>query len=58
MIMIALQLTLIITAAHKPGRLLALCVPRMSSVPVTSGVASLPSGRDDHRSCACGSSSS
>jgi hypothetical protein len=33
-----------------------LCVPKMSSVVLTSRVASRPFGRDDHRSCACGSS--
>ncbi len=36
---------------------LVLCVPRISSAAVTSRVA-LQAGRDDHRSCACGSSSS
>jgi hypothetical protein len=34
-----------------------LCVPRISSVTVTYRVVFLASGRDDHRSCACGSSS-
>jgi drug/metabolite transporter (DMT)-like permease len=37
---------------------LDLCVPKMSSMVLSSRVASRPSGRDDHRSCACGSSSS
>ncbi len=36
---------------------MVLCVPRISSAAVTSRVA-LQAGRDDHRSCACGSSSS
>jgi hypothetical protein len=35
-----------------------LCVPRISSAALTSRVASRPVGRDDHRSCACGSCSS
>jgi hypothetical protein len=35
-----------------------LCVPKMSSMVLTSRVASRPFGRDDHRPCACGSSSS
>ena len=36
----------------------ALCVPRIPSVAVSSRVACRRPGRDDHRSCACGSSSS
>ena len=32
-----------------------LCVQRISSMALTSRVASQPSDRDDHRSCACGS---
>ena len=39
-------------------RCAALCVPKTSSMVLTSRVATRPSGRDDHRSCACGSSSS
>ena len=35
-----------------------LCVPKTSSMVLTSRVASRPSGRDDHRSCACDSCSS
>jgi hypothetical protein len=35
-----------------------LCVPKTSSMGLTIRVASRPSGRDDHRSCACASSSS
>jgi hypothetical protein len=35
-----------------------LYVPKTSSMVLTSRVASRPSGGDDHRSCACGSSSS
>jgi hypothetical protein len=32
-----------------------LCVPRISSTALTSRVAIRAAGRDDHRSCACGS---
>ena len=35
-----------------------LCVPRIPPMPLTSRVALPESGRDDHRSCTCGSSSS
>jgi hypothetical protein len=35
-----------------------LCVPRIPSMALTSRVASEPFDLDDHRSCACGSSSS
>jgi DNA-binding transcriptional ArsR family regulator len=37
---------------------LTLCVPRISSMALTSRVATLPSRRDDQRSCAYGSCSS
>jgi len=37
---------------------LILCVPRISSTPLTSTVARPGSAGDDHRSCVCGSSSS
>ena len=47
--------------AHRlvtPGTVLRLCVPRIPSKALTSRVALLAVRRDDHRSCACGSSSS
>ena len=37
---------------------ITLCVPRISSVGVTSRVVLPPPGHDDHGSCVCGSSSS
>src|ERR1019366_5441098 len=37
------------------ARLVVLCVPRILSMALTSRVALPASGRDDHRSCACGS---
>jgi hypothetical protein len=40
------------------ARLVVLCVPRILSMALTSRVALPASGRDDHRSCACGSRSS
>jgi putative transposase len=44
---------------YLPAKLRAhLCVPTISSTALTSRVALRPSGRDDHRSCACGSCSS
>jgi hypothetical protein len=38
--------------------IVTLCVPRISSTALTSRVAHSCSGRDDQRSCACGSRSS
>jgi hypothetical protein len=44
---------------HAPGSLLgSLCVPRSPSRLWPAKLPSRPSDRDDHRSCACGSSSS
>jgi putative transposase len=40
---------------YQPGDL---CVPRILSTALTSRVTVPASGRDDHRSCACGSCSS
>ena len=40
------------------GELTEVCVPRIPSMALTSRVAPRASGGDDHRSCACGSSSS
>jgi hypothetical protein len=48
---------LIVEDAADEGELI-LCVPRIPSTALTSRVASQSAGRDDHRSCACGSSSS
>jgi hypothetical protein len=49
-----------IAARFAPGGLPGhhLCVPRIPSMALTSRVALPESGRDDHRSCPCGSSSS
>jgi hypothetical protein len=41
-----------------PALAAALCVPGISSTALTSRVALWLAGRDDHRSCACGSYSS
>jgi hypothetical protein len=42
------------TYPNTTGRPPILCVPRIPSTALTSRVALRASGRDDHRSCACG----